>query len=203
MASRIYGHVIDQSGNLLGRVRDLRGTAGAVELRIDAGKVAQVGELIGKIAGMFPQAVARALTRTAEETKTAVGRALVMQTGLPAREVGKALRATPASVGSLSAAIVARGSYVPLGRFQARQTKRGVSATPWAKRRIFGGTFVIPSYGNNVYKRVGKARFPLHKLYGPAIPKELPKDQSAAAFWSTVPPVLAKRLDHEMGRLLA
>ncbi len=104
---------------------------------------------------------------------------------------------SPASPGNLT------GGFTPLAAFKARQTGKGVSAAPWNTRRIFGGTFIIKCYGGNVYKRAGKARFPLHKLYRAAIPRELPRDQSGDAFDTNAPAVLAKHLNHEVGRLLA
>lgn len=116
--------------------------------------------------------------------------------------VRNALSTTPASAASLTAAIVARGGFAPLSAFGARQTKKGVSAAPGNRRRVFPGTFII-SDGGNVYRGLGKKRFPIAKLYGPAVPVELPKDQSRAAFYATVPRVLLKRLEHEFGRLLA
>lgn len=203
MASKVYGHVIDRGGNVVGRVSDLRrGGGGTIGLNIDTRTIDRLGDVLRQAAKAEPAAVARALSRTATETTTKVARALVTQTGLPYGVVRKALNTISASPGNLVAKIVATGSYVPLAKFAARQTGRGVSAQPWNVRRVFKSTFVIRKFGGNVYARVGKGRFPLHKLYGPAIPVELPKDQSRAAFFASVPGILAKRLDHELGRLL-
>jgi Prophage minor tail protein Z (GPZ) len=204
-ASRVYGHAIGRNGETIGRVRDLgRGgrASGEVAIGIDTNEIGELADLLLRAAAASPQAVARALNRTVEETSTAVARALATQTGLKYGVVRKALTLWRANAGSLVAAIIARGSFVPLKEFGARQTRKGVSAAPWNKRRVFPHTFIIARYGGNVYARAGKGRFPLHKLYGPAIPVELPKDQSANAFYATAPAVLAKRLDHELGQIL-
>lgn len=201
-ASRVYGHVVGPSGDIIGRLSDLKAASGPglIAIDINTREIGRLADLLRQAAKIEPAAVARALNRTAEESRTAVSRALVAQTGLKYGEVRKALSLWRASSGSLLAAIVARGSYVPLVKFGARQTGKGVSAAPWAHRRVFPSTFLIRRYGN-VYARVGKPRFPLHKLYGPAIPKELPKDQSRETFYAVAPAALAKRLDHELGRL--
>jgi hypothetical protein len=140
--------------------------------------------------------------RTVQETRTAVARALVNQTGMKFGTVRKALTLDMASAASLSAAIVARGGFAPLNEFKARQTRKGASAAPWNTRRVFPGAFIIARYAGHVYKRVSRKRFPLHKLYGPAIPRELPRHQSREACSIPLPALLAKCLNHELGRIL-
>lgn len=204
MARKVYGHAINPDGSIKGRLSDLggRSVTGSVVISIDTQEIGELADLLREAAAKFPHAIALALNRTVSETRTAVARALVQQTGAKYGVVRKALSIIPATAATLTAAIVAKGSYMPLSAFKARQTKKGVSAAPWNTRRVFPHTFIIARYGGNVYKRVGRARFPLHKLYGPAIPVELPKYQSRDAFYATAPAVLAKRLDHELGRLL-
>lgn len=203
-ASRVYGHAISPDGSIAGRVRDLRGgfAGGHIALHVESKEIGELATLLSQAAVQAPAAVARALNRTVSEVRTAMARALVGQTGLKYGVVRSALSTMPASAGSLVAAIVAKGGFTPLAAFGARQTKKGVSAAPWNTRRVFPGTFIVARYGGNVYKRIGRARFPIAKLYGPAIPIELPRDQSRAAFETTTPRVLVKRLDHELGRLL-
>lgn len=203
-ASRVYGHVVGADGSTVGRLRDLKGSAGVahIGIAIDTAEIGRLADLMQNAGKVAPAAVARALNRTANETRTAMSRALVQQTGLPYGAVRSAITTLPASAGSLTAAIIAKGSYVPLKLFKARQTGKGVSAAPWNKRRVFPHTFLIRRYAGNVYRRVSKKRFPLHKLYGPAIPVEFTKDQSELAFQATAPVVLLKRLEHELGRLL-
>ncbi|MDQ2080489.1 phage tail protein [Xanthobacteraceae bacterium Astr-EGSB] len=199
---RTYGQVVDREGNQIGRVADLKPGAAAFDIRVDTREIAELADLIEEAAKLVPAAVARALNRTVTETRTAVARALVKQTGAKYAVVRKALSTTPASVGHLSASIIARGGFMPLSAFKPKKTRKGVSAAPWGTRRVFPASFMVKKWGGNVYVRMGKPRFPIHKLYGPAIPRELPRDQSAATFHATVPVVLAKRLDHELGRIL-
>jgi hypothetical protein len=151
-----------------------------------------------------PNAVSLALNRTATETRTALKRALQHQTGLPSAVVLKALKVRNANKFALSAAIVASGRHVPLADFKPRQTKAGVMASPWGRRQLFAHAFIGPTMGGHVFARKGRARLPIHELYGPAIPVEMVREASetVATFYATVPAVLAKRLDHELGRLM-
>ena len=194
--------VVDRAGGYADTGADVS-RSGLVALRVDARQIEGLGALLEQAALQAPKAVAMALNRAADQTATAVKRALAKQTGLPVNYVGNALRVLGANPAALSAAIVATGGYVPLSKFKANQTAAGVTAAPWGKRRLFAHTFVIGKFGGNVFKRVGKSRLPLHRLYGPAIPRELPLDPSAATFYAVVPGFLATRLDHELGRLLS
>jgi hypothetical protein len=52
--------------------------------------------------------------------------------------------------------------------------------------------------GGNVFWREGKARLPIKKIAGPNVPKELVKDETAAAFDATVRANLQRRVEHEV-----
>lgn len=202
--NRVWGHVIGRDGQIAGRLHDLNRAASfaSVEISITWHGLDTLRQRLESMARQAPKATALALNRTAETARTRVGRVLVTQTGMPYGGIRRSLSIRHASATSLASALVARGGYSEMSEFRARQVKAGVSAAPWNKRQIFGGTFIIKRYGGNVYKRVGAARFPIYKLYGPAIPVEMVKDQSAAEFVKTVETELPKRLDHELGRAL-
>jgi hypothetical protein len=148
-------------------------------------------------------ALRRAINHTGDKARTQVGRALVKQTGLKYGRVREELRTINATVGSLSYIIRARGGYVSLKEFAARQTQKGVSAAPWGKRRVFPHTFIVASLGGHVFERKGPARYPIRKLWGPAIPAEMVKDQTKEAFEATVAADLPARVDHEISAILS
>ena len=177
---------------------------GLVDLRFDVREIEQLGALLQSAAKQVPQAVANALNRTAIQARTQVKRALVAQTGLPSSVVLKALRVQSAKGYALSAALIAVGRYVPLREFRPVQGGAGVTAAPWGKRQLFHGAFIVNRLGGHVFARKGKERLPIHMLYGPAIPVEMVREhsESVMTFFATVPPVLAKRLEHELGRLI-
>ena len=158
-------------------------------------------------------ALARAVNRTVDMVYTRTVRALVKQTSAPRAVVVAATRKRYASTrgggGAIEGAIVATGKELSLKVFKPRQFQSGVKATVWGKRQLFPGTFMGPRPGaiapklrGHVFARTSKARLPIKKLYGPSIPKEMVKDQSAATFQSEAPAILARRIEHELGRLL-
>lgn len=176
-----------------------------IELKVDARELVKLEEAFRRIGNQAPHAIRRALNHTGDKTTTQVKRALAKQTGAKYGAIGKALRVERANYGSLAYVIHASGGAMSLKEFGPNQTARGVSAAPWNKRRVFPHTFGprIAKLGGHVYVRTSPKRFPIKKLWGPIIPNEMVKDQSAAAFYATVQAELPARLEHEIGAILS
>lgn len=202
----IKGHLVNPDGTIGGRRVYAEGggipsSALAINVRWDG--LGTIRSLLMRAAKVAPEATSRALNRTIDRARTDVTRALVSQTGLKYGRVRKATSVLRSSATSLSAELRARDGYTSLKDFAPRKTKRGVSAAPWGRRQVFDGSFIVKLYGGHVYKREGRGRFPIQKLYGPAIPNEMVMGQSRQAFYRVVETELPKRLDHELGRLFA
>lgn len=93
-----------------------------------------------------------------------------------------------------------------------------VSASPWGVRRQFPGMFMVGSWqrsgrgakfvgsgtsaggvstNGQVFVRVGAARLPIRRTFGPSIPKEMVQDETAAAFLKvaeTMPDAIGRHL---------
>ncbi|MFG1332034.1 phage tail protein [Xanthobacter autotrophicus] len=205
----VRGRVVNADGSIGGSRSEMAAAlsngpvmSAALAISVEWQGLAHIREMLERAARVSPQAVSRALNRTAEKARTDVTRALVKQTGLKFGAVRKATSLWRASPGSLSAEIRAKGGYTSLREFGARQTKKGVSAAPWGRRQVFDHAFIVKRYGAHVYKREGARRFPILKLYGPAIPVEMVKGASRDAFFRAVESELPKRLDRELSRVL-
>lgn len=170
-------------------------------------------------------ALQRGINHTGDKALTQVTRELARQTGLQYRVVKKALKVTKAGGGyisggqavvstgaSLTYTIRSQGGDISLKYFKARETRKGVTAAPFGKRKLFPGTFMkggrfpnrVPASGLNghVYRRVGKGRGPLEFLNsGVIIPAEMLKGASAKAFNDVVQRDLPPRVMHEIDRL--
>jgi hypothetical protein len=64
---------------------------------------------------------------------------------------------------------------------RAQRAARGITARPWGILRKYPHAFFGP--GGHVYERTSRARLPIKKLWGPAIPKEMVKDEAEATFY--------------------
>ncbi|MCS6946257.1 MAG: phage tail protein [Steroidobacteraceae bacterium] len=117
------------------------------------------------------KAAQMALNRTAQKTSTQAVRTISRETGLKPSRVRKAIRIKRASSRYRLIAEVLAFPFAPnLIEFAARQTRAGVSANAWGKRKIYPRTFIIRRW-NKVYKRLTKKRFPLKSIRGPSVPK--------------------------------
>jgi len=157
--------------------------------------VRRVGE------GDATTAFRRALNHEGRKSFTAVRRALRGQTGIKMGEINAALRYRGASRQSLRAVITGTGRPMALRHFGARQFSYGVRAKPWGRAQQFHSAFIIDTLGGHVYKRSGKSRLPIEKLWGPSIPREMLRHETKATFEQSAQHV-APRAMHELSRLL-
>lgn len=148
------------------------------------------------------RAFARALNYGGDRARTQVKRSLAKQTGIKYGLVNKAVTTDRANAGNLAYSLIAVGGETNLNLFGAKQRKKGVSAAPWKKRRIFRSTFIVDEYGGKVYKRQGQARGPLEPLWGPNIARELVRPPTVI-YWDRAGYIMLYRVEHEIMFLLS
>jgi hypothetical protein len=157
---------------------------------------AQAVEKLGS--GNARIAMSRALNHEGKKGFTQVKRVLVKQTGITYGAIGKAVTDRNSNPGSLTYRIVADGHETNLALFGAKPGKRGVSAAPWGKRRVFKHTFMLKGL---VFKRERISRLPIKGVYGPNIAREIIKNETAAAFRAGSS-AIADAVAHEVGRMM-
>ena len=190
-------------------IRNIRVEVKSLDKVLDkfANQLAAVG------AGKARVAMARAVNRAGDTTKTHVKRALVKQTSIKRATVDgavKSRRAAQKGGGAVEYVIYASGSELPLIEFNPRQFSFGVRAKVWGRMQQFPSMFgapgdnpnVISALGGHIFHRVSSSRLPIEKTYGPSIPKEMVLDQTRETFETVSMRELEKRLRHELGRML-
>lgn len=132
-----------------------------------------IAEVLRKFEGLQMEtgkAVAMALNRTAATARSRATKAISAETGIKQASIREKLQIVRATRTALRAEIQAH-KYAPnLIHYTARQTKAGVSANAWRKRKVYKHTF-IGNKGRTVFHREGKARLPIKPVYGPSIPR--------------------------------
>jgi hypothetical protein len=93
--------------------------------------------------------------------------------------------------------------------FTPRAEPHGVSAAPWGKRRVFlhsffgpGGHVFVRAHPNTGERRGPRpvhSQLPIRKLWGPAIPKEMIKDEAEQVFYRTAADLLGKAIEAQLG----
>lgn len=150
--------------------------------------------------GQARTALSRALNHEGDKGRTKIKRALVKQTGIKYGAVNKAVATIRAKPATLTYTLKARGDETNIAWFGGVQRRKGVSAAPWRKRRIFRHSFIVPRFGR-AFIRTSKKRLPIRPLYGPNLARELVKDSSANAWQGGVVNIVA-RVGHEISRML-
>lgn len=173
----------------------------------------------------------RAINHTGDKARTQVIRALAKQTGLNYGVIKNAVRtgrawgasenaaSFDAGRGSLEYVLSSRGGDISLKYFKARETRQGVTAAPFGKRKLFAGAFMTSGRRPN-RKKAGKLNGHVYQPIDPGatgksswrrrirfldsgvvIPTEMLQGASRDAFMHVVEAELAKRVMHEMNRL--
>lgn len=156
------------------------------------------------------RALSRAINHTGSKAFTGTKRALAKQTGLTQKKlVDKGgVKKQRARTNRLQYEIFSSGSALSLKEFGAKQFRFGVKAKPWGETQKFESAFIFtgtpksgnPFAGGHAFIRTSGSSFPVRKMFGPAVPTEIVKGESKAAFESKARG-LNDRLAHEVGRM--
>jgi hypothetical protein len=140
--------------------------------------------------GEARHAFSMALNKEGRKSFTLMRRSLSQQSSIPRSAVNAATRFKSSTTATISTVISGTGRHLPLSFFGAKQFSYGVRAKIWGKAQSFRSAFVVKRYGGGVFKRTGKARFPIEQLWGPSVPKEMLRDEAYAAWIEQHPRVL-------------
>jgi hypothetical protein len=159
--------------------------------------------------------IARMIDSVGNKTKTAVKRATAKQAGVKYGSLGETItsRTILGHGGAIARGeyeIIARGVTLSLKEFTPRAEAGGISAAPWGRRRSFlhaffgpgGHVFVRahPSQGTRRGPRPVHSQLPIRKLWGPAIPKEMVKDEAEQVFYRTVEKLFAVAIEAQIAK---
>src|SRR5688500_17456374 len=110
-----------------------------VSITFDSSQMDRAVQQLGDRAG---RAIARALNRAATSARTTLSRDVAKDLGLKVGDVRDRITVTHARAGGqLEATLRASSRRLPLMRFGARQTRRGVTAKVRDGRKRYDGTF--------------------------------------------------------------
>lgn len=170
-----------------------------VEIKADVSAFDHLHKQLSAVGNQAPHAIRRAINHVGDKVRTQVVRTLAKQAGVKYGDARRAIRVQRANYSRFEYRIATSGKHLPLSVFGARQTRKGVSAAPWGKRRVFPHSFMVKG---RVFLRMGKGRMPIRQMWGPALPKEIVKAETAAIFLATVATQLPARVAHELAALM-
>lgn len=168
-------------------------------MRIEVvGNVASIIAPLEKVADGNLQPLKEGLYEGGDKVRTRVRRALRVQTNVTkAASINTRVLSVRAG---LSYIIKGEGKGIPIKEFPVNASG-SVTAAPWGVSRTFKRSFV--KVGGSFVARLTSKRFPLRKLYGPSVAKEIVKDQSLEAFEAGVRSDILPAINKRIARLLA
>ncbi|HWK09901.1 MAG TPA: phage tail protein [Vicinamibacterales bacterium] len=149
--------------------------AATTTIELDA---ARVEALLKQYPKRAQTATMRALNRALTSGHAEVSRLVARDMGLKAGDAKAAIRSTPATTARLEVRLAASAKRIPLIKFGARQTQRGVSYNLGAGgggRKVMASAFITTVRAGNtgehqgVFMRKSKKRLPIDQKFGPSI----------------------------------
>lgn len=171
--------------------------------------------------GQFNKALFRTLNRVIEMARTSAYREIRQAYNIPVKDLRNDLTITKANPTVLSAKLNALGRPLPLAVFQARQTKKGVTANIAKRRVLVRGAFfaTMPNGHRGVFSRgayVGKEfnrrhtrlkAYPgndlaVNELFSKSVPTALLNESVLSSVKKKITENLQPRLRHELQYVL-
>lgn len=162
--------------------------------------------------GRSRKAIGNALTRAAAAGKTAVKKQITQEYTISQSEFLAQTKninhAYQYSSGDVNVVFGFRGYVIPLLRFKTGVNSEGRIVTQVKRSgaaETLNHAFVARFGGHSprVYERVGKERFPVKQLYGPATPQMIGANEDVTdAMEKQVIETFEQRIDHEILRIM-
>lgn len=150
-----------------------------MRISIDPSQIARMKKAIDDTGRSLRKELSVACNATASKGKSIIAKQIAKELATPQKNIRATIsQSKKAKDSDISATLeVRKDRRISLKEFGARQTKTGVSykISKSRGRKSIPGAFQGPRPGRinvktkgNVFKRVGKARLPIVKLYGPS-----------------------------------
>lgn len=177
---------------------------------VTADHVKQAENLLSHVNGGAAQALSRALNRAVHSARANAVRGVRDEYTAKAGDVRKSIRLKMSKPNDLQAEVNSSGSPLSLSSFDVKpKTVNGARRSPIrvgvrkGSAVKMGRAFVARVGGNlHVFERVGKARLPIEKKFGPSVPQMMGNPRLVEYIADRARKDIDKRLNHEIGRLI-
>ena len=118
----------------------------------------------------IPRELYTVLNKAGSKTKIAMAREVGQEITAKAKSIKEQIKIHKDRHNMAVTVSLYKSGRIPLRDFGAKNTKKGVTAkiSKTAGKKIYPNSFIITKFGNHVFNRVGKERFPLLKPRGPS-----------------------------------
>ncbi len=169
-----------------------------MDLSIDV-DVSAVLNMLEAYPKQVERASVRALNRAGTAMKTAMSREVSKDIGLKTGDVKKQISLRKAALGRFFVELAASLKRIPLIKFGARGTKKGVTYKLRGGRGRAPHGFIIQRWKGVFERAPGAGRGPVQQLHGPSVGHVFAKH--APAGLARAQEQFTKSLDHELSRI--
>jgi hypothetical protein len=177
----------------------------------DKDQLDRVQGMLSHIPGATAKAMYRALNRATQNARSNIVKQARNSYSVQAKEVRSTLKIKRANKNNLMAQVNSTGSVIPLIAFKVNP--KTVSGRRTAPIRVgvrkgtaspLANAFIARINGKvGVAERVGTARFPIRRLFGPSAPQMVGNEEVLGKVSDEAVEMLNRRLDHEIQNILA
>lgn len=143
------------------------------EVRINDRELKKLERSLAEIPRAMGKVMSLGLNRTATEARTKIARSLAPRTGLNIKDVRDRTILRRATYSRWRSGVSISRKRIPLARFGARQTKKGVTYKQGSgrKRVLIRHAFIsqMPGGHTGVFRRKYSRRLPIVELRGPSL----------------------------------
>jgi hypothetical protein len=180
---------------------------------IDPRQMAQAQAVLANVKNGARRAASNAINRASEAARTEAVRKATERYYIRAKDVRSTITLTKAKPERLIGYVKSRDTGRPLSFFKVnpnapRKSRPNVLRVATIKEtgiKDLPKAFIARGKTSgkiHVLKRIGKDRYPVHVLYGPAVPQMLDQDKVKWMIVRRASEMMESRLDHEISRLL-
>lgn len=186
-----------------------------INVRVDKNSLERAYKLLKHINGGFEHAVAMAMNRTLEGARTDAVRETAGRYFVKSGEVRKTIKIDKASSGNLGGSMVSRGGRRKLSQYQLtpktpqagrNKTFKGAVKRDGGLKPLPQGTFMMntPTAGLLLFIRTatGRSWKNIKHVHSPSIPQIIKNEETVKIVEMQAQERFAKRLDHEVMRML-
>ncbi len=178
-------------------------------VRLDEKAVKKLTSYLEATPKVIPVAIARAMNRAIDSTKTEAARILKEQYTIRASSVKQSISVKKASKTELVAEFLSRSPKASLSmasyRYSPNRDTTGKAFREVTAEIKKGSPFTVKNgfvWNGTVFRRTTNKRLPIEVKSGPTVPQLLGQENAFEELQKNAEEVFMKRLDHEVGALL-
>jgi hypothetical protein len=178
----------------------------AFDIQLDQRQLRRLEVLLSGYPGAVRRVIPRALNRTATSARSRVVKGIAAEINLRQKDIRRGVTVDRAKPTRHVARITIKGRRVPLIKFGARQTRKGVTARVRKRggRELHPGAFIatMPTGHVGVFERKRRSRLPIREKRGPSI-VEVFEESVAVTATRDIGAILEKNLTQQIRFILS